>query len=192
MYATTISCSVALVGIIMVLVFTRKNLGGMLKDDSIVLTVVSQRPYSLSRTLLFYWTIIIVVSVCFIGIADDNLTTIGSGVLILMGIVGGTATAGKVIDSNDISGQQAAAPGPPLIRIQDTPTEGFLTDILSDGNGISISRFQTVAFNLIYGCSFLSFVITQHVLYSFPSSTLTLLGISSGAYALLKIPENKP
>jgi len=185
MYAFTISCSVALLLIVVYLIYVRKNLTGLLKDESTVLPV-ADRPYSLSRTLFFYWTIIIVFSVCYIGIVSDNMTTIDNGVLILIGIVAGTTTAGKLIDTNQIQNPDITT------RIQDFPSQNFFTDIISDGNGISISRFQTVVFNIIYGCSFLAIVVTQNVLYNFPPSTLTLLGISSGAYALLKIPENKP
>lgn len=184
MYAFTTSCSVALFFIIVFLFAVRKQLTGLLKDTSIL--PVDQRSYSLSRTILFFWTLIVFLSVCYIGIVSDNLPTIDSGVLILMGIVVGTTTAGAAIDSTQSQDANIA-------RVQDTnPSQGFLTDILSDNNGISISRFQTVVFNLIYGCSFLAIVISQNVLYNFPTQTLALMGISSGAYAILKIPENKP
>jgi hypothetical protein len=183
MFAFTISCSVTLFFIIVFLFAVRKNLNGLLKDTSVL--PVELRSYSLSRTMLFFWTLIIFLSICYIGIVSDNLPTIDSGVLILMGIVVGTTTACRAIDSTQ--SQDAT-----IARTQDTTaSQGFLTDILSDDNGISISRFQTVVFNIIYGCSFLSIVITQNVLYNFPNQTLALLGISSGAYALLKIPENK-
>jgi hypothetical protein len=147
---------------------------------------VAQRSFSLASTIIFYWTVLIVLSICYLGIVNDSMPVIDNGVLILMGIVAGTTTAGKVIDANQ-------SQDPTIARSQDTtPSSGFLTDILSDSNGISVSRFQTVMFNIIYGCVFVATVISQHELYDFPSQTLTLLGISSGAYALLKISENTP
>ncbi|HTE01634.1 MAG TPA: hypothetical protein VK668_20240 [Mucilaginibacter sp.] len=183
MYAFTTSCSVALFLIVLLLLIFWKHINELLKDDST--QKLPDRTYSLSRTILFYWTLIIVISVCYIGIVSDNLPKIDSGVLILMGIVVGTTTTGRVIDNTQ---QQD-----PAIKtlIQNDKTQGFLTDILSDGKGLSVSRFQTVLFNIIYGCGFLAIVVSQNVLYDFPKETLTLLGISSGAYALLKIPENK-
>ena len=184
MYAFTISCSIALAFIIVLLYLLRTHLTAFLKDKSIL--AIDLRPYSLSSTLIFYWTLLIFLSVCYIGIVSDNLPTIDSGVLVLMGMVVGTATTGKVIDST-----QSADPN--IARSQDiSPSEGFLTDILSDSNGISVARLQTLVFNIIYGFAFLAIVITQHTLYNFPQQTLTLLGISSGAYALMKIPENAP
>jgi len=76
-------------------------LNGLLKDQSA--QPVDTSPYGLSRTILFFWTLIVFLSYLFIGIADDNLSTFGSGVLILMGIAVGTTTAGKAIDSSQSS-----------------------------------------------------------------------------------------
>jgi hypothetical protein len=182
MYAFRISCSIALGVILLLIILLWKQLNGFLKDKSIL--PAGQRSYSLSSTLIFYWSLIIFLSICYIGIVSDNLPAIDSGVLILMGIVAGTTTAGKTIDS-------AQSADPDIARTQDVDaSQGFLTDILSDKNGISVSRFQTVVFHIIYGAAFISIVLTQEVLYNFPTQTLTLLGISCGAYALLKIPEN--
>jgi len=184
MHAITYSCSVALFLIVVFFILVRKNLVALLRDTSIL--PVAQRSFSLASTIIFYWTVLIILSICYIGIRDDSMPVIENGVLILMGIVAGTATAGKVIDTNQ-------SQNPNIARTQDTtPSSGFLTDILSDSNGISVSRFQTVMFNIIYGCVFAAVVISHHHLYDFPPQTLTLLGISSGAYALLKIPENTP
>jgi len=184
MHAITYSCSAALFLIVVFAILVRKDFVAFLRDTSIL--PVAQRSFSLASTLTFYWTALIILSVCYIGIVNDCLPVIDNGVLILMGIVAGTTTAGKVIDANQ-------SQDPTIARSQDTTQSvGFLTDILSDSNGISVSRFQTVMFNIIYGCVFVAVVISQHKLYDFPSQTLTLLGISSGAYALLKIPENTP
>jgi hypothetical protein len=184
MHDITYSCSVALFLIVVFAILVRKNLVALLRDTSIL--PVAQRSFSLASTITFYWTVLIILSICYIGIVNDCLPVIDNSVLILMGIVAGTTTAGKVIDASQ-------SQDPTIARSQDTTQSvGFLTDILSDSNGISVSRFQTVMFNIIYGCVFVGVVISQRKLYDFPTQTLTLLGISSGAYALLKIPENTP
>src|SRR5207247_563920 len=68
-------------------------------------------------------------------------------------------------------------------------SEGFLIDILSDGSSINIHRFQNVVFNLVFGLIFIQKTISTHLLPSFDDNVLLLLGISSGAYAGLKITE---
>ncbi len=185
MYAITISSIVASAILLLLLLFKLRHLKELLKDEPKDKTVANP-PYSLSRTLFFYWTFIIVFSICYIGISTNTMAAISGSVLILMGIVTGTATTAKVIDTNQIQNPDITT------VIQDSTSEGFLYDILSDGNGISISRLQTVIFNIIYGASFVGIAVSQCVLYSFSPETLGLLGISSTAYALLKIPENKP
>jgi len=178
----TISCSIALGIILLILFLLRSRLGSLLKDFST--RELPERSYSLSRSILFFWTIIIFISICYIGIKCNELPRISPGVLILMGIVVGTSTTGRIIDTTQEKNRG-------VIRFQNTMvTEGFLDDILSDKDGMSISRLQTFIFNVIYGCVFISIVITKESLYDFPAETLTLLGISSGAYALLKVPEN--
>ncbi len=184
MYAFTFSCSAAIVVMAILLVVLRKNLSVLLRDES-TQTVMTDRTFSLSKTLFFFWTLVVVLSICYIGIVSDNLPDLDSGVLILMGIIAGTTTAAKTIDYTQIQNPNITS------RPQNCVSEGFWRDILSDDNGLSVSRLQTVLFTIIYSFAFMAIVITQNVLYNFPPATLTLLGISSGAYALLKIPESK-
>lgn len=185
MKVITISCYITLGLLAIIMLIEYKRFTTMLKDES-AQSLVKNRTFSLSKTILSFWTIIIFLSICYIGIVNDQLPEIGTGVLTLLGVAIGTAAAGRAIDNTQ-------SQDPTIIRTQDTDTtQGFLIDILSDKNGISISRFQTVFFNLLYASSFIAVVLDEHKLYEFDPTTLALIGVSSGAYALLKIPENKP
>ena len=178
-----ISCTAVLTIIVVILIIVRKHLAEFLKDKSEL--PLPDRPYSLSRTLLFFWTIIIFLSICYLGITCDKLPGITTTVLTLLGIAISTATAGKAIDNN-----KAAMAG--IIKKDDLPkTENFILDILSDENGISISRFQTVIFNLIYAGVFLAKVIDMNKFIDFDPAELALIGVSSGGYALMKITEQQ-
>jgi hypothetical protein len=68
-------------------------------------------------------------------------------------------------------------------------TKGFLTDIMSDENGISIHRFQMVGWTVILTLVFVHGVWTNLTMPEFSDTLLTLMGISSGTYVALKIPE---
>jgi hypothetical protein len=70
-------------------------------------------------------------------------------------------------------------------------SQGFLTDIMSDENGISIHRFQMVVWTVVLTLIFISEVKKNLSMPEFSSTLLTLMGISSGAYVTLKIPEKK-
>jgi hypothetical protein len=142
----------------------------------------NQRPYSLARTQLLWWTTII--TVCYIiGYGQKGVfDTLNNTCLILLGISLTTTASARIIDGTQATTQ--------LSRHQDQPTEHFLIDILSDENGISIHRFQTVLFNLLFGVSFLVLFFQNYVFPDFSTEQMTLLGISSSAYVGLKLTEN--
>jgi hypothetical protein len=139
------------------------------------------RPYSLSRTQLAWWSIIILSSFIFLICVTGELYTITGSAVILLGISAATTAAGKIIDNSDQKTN--------LNR--DHPSEGFFIDLLSDSSGVGIHRFQNLAFNIVIGLYFLYEVIVNLHMPEIDSSLLTLMGISSGTYALLKANENK-
>jgi hypothetical protein len=113
-----------------------------------------------------------------------------SSVLVLLGISVGTTTGGAIIDTSDITKELKNQKS---IRHQDQESEGFFNDILSDNNGISIHRFQSFVFNLLYGFIFtLSFIHSGGPsFFHFDEFALGLLGLSSAGYITLKSQENK-
>jgi hypothetical protein len=106
----------------------------------------------------------------------------------LLGIGAGTSAISKGVDSKQDSQV--------LVRHQDHPSEGFLTDILSDETGVSMHRFQALVFNIIYGVLFVHKFIydsgTAHKLPEFNATELGLLGISAGTFLYMKNQENQP
>lgn len=79
-------------------------------------------------------------------------------------------------------------------RIEDFrpgPTRGFWKDILSDDTGITIHRFQIVAWTIVLGIIFGVTVINTLLMPNFDGTLLALMGISSGAYISLKPTEKQ-
>jgi hypothetical protein len=136
--------------------------------------------YSLSRTQLFYWTILFVFSYLYICFGTGSLPDIPGSILIILGISIGTTAATKVIENR---------PGAVVVIDPKAKSEGWFMDILSDGTSINIQRFQNVIFNLVFGIIFIQRTVTTNVLPAFDDNVLLLLGISSGAYAGLKLTE---
>lgn len=150
--------------------------------------------YSYSRSQLFWWTIIIIT--CFA--IDMAMTGASNGImnstaLTLLGISAGTTIAGRVIDNSQSN-------DPSIAMHQDSKSQGFWMDILSDQNGVSIHRFQAVLFNIGFGIVFISQFISNipdHIIIGeaipfavFDNTTLGLIGLSAGTYATLKFNEN--
>jgi hypothetical protein len=155
-------------------------------------TAPKPKPYSLSLVQLAWWTMIIVSSYVTITLLTGFMPTITSSTLILMGITAGTTAVAKLTDLSDISNQPH--------RHQDEGGKNLFIDILSDENGISISRLQTVLFNIVFGLWFIRQVLvginspTGNISGALPEidpANLVLLGISAAAYAGMKTTENK-
>jgi hypothetical protein len=68
-------------------------------------------------------------------------------------------------------------------------SEQFILDILSDANGVTFHRFQIVAWTLTLGIIFVYKVYQSLAMPDFDPSLLALMGISSGTYLGMKIPE---
>lgn len=70
-------------------------------------------------------------------------------------------------------------------------SRGFFFDILSDGTDVSFHRFQMVAWATILGLMFAIEVLARLAMPQFDANLLALMGISSGTYLGLKIPESR-
>lgn len=155
-----------------------------LRDES----TQTPRPYSLSRVQLAWWTQIILGAYVGVFAWKGEFWPLSSTCLALLGIGAGTGVAGRIVDTRQQENQQA--------RHQDAaPSNGLFSDILSDENGISMHRFQTVAFNLVYGVAFLVETFQDGAASAFPtfdSTTLLVLGVSSGVYIAVKPNEAGP
>jgi len=69
-------------------------------------------------------------------------------------------------------------------------SEGFLLDVLSDNSGVNFHRFQALAWTVVLGFIFVGHVYRDLAMPQFSETLLGLMGISSGTYLSLKIPEN--
>jgi hypothetical protein len=145
------------------------------------------QPYSWSKVQLAWWTIIVLSSFITVMFHKGLPPTIDSSVVILIGISAVTTTAARVIDVPDA--------GNPILP--SGPSDGFILDILSDFNGVSISRFQNLVFNLAFGVWFIVYVFNHldadinQVMPTIAYPNLALLGLSSATYAAIKTSEKK-
>jgi hypothetical protein len=180
----------------------------MLRDTS----KANVKPFSFSRVQLSWWSCIVLSAFITILITKCAIPTFDASTLILLGISAGTTAAATVIDISDQS-------NPALQLSQNQDGQNFFLDILSDKNGVSIHRFQTVVFNIVFGVWFIGELLhnlnantaignwvmcpdnpdvkdtfcsyVNLIIPKFSNNNLILLGLSSGTYAALKATENK-
>ena len=161
----------------------------MLRDMS---TARSHQPYSWSRVQLAWWSVIILSCFITIIIMRGTAPTLDISTVILLGISAATTATAKAIDISDAEKFDR-------IRNQNDFGKNFFLDILSDGTGVSVHRFQTVVFNCVFGIWFIN-AFLHNLLNSTPldsiippvaNNNLILLGVSSATYAALKVTENQ-
>jgi hypothetical protein len=149
--------------------------------------------FSLGRSQLAFWTVIIVSSFIYVLIYNSSSTSIVVPVLAgvnlaLLGIAGGTTLVAQAIDNSQKDNSDGTVPAQ-----QDYPSKNFLTDIISDDKGVSIHRLQNVIWTIVVGGTYIAYVSTSKQM---PNETiitgtmLGLMGISAGTYLGLKNNEN--
>jgi hypothetical protein len=139
------------------------------------------RAYSLSRTQIAIWTLLVIYAYIFIWIITGEYNTeIPGSILAILGISAGTfATAAAVDKDKERSGAK-------VVR-----TEGPLRDMLTDQGGAGLHRVQFGLWSVVL---MIVFVVTTYETLAMPDfnvGMLGLMGISSAAYATMKIPEKK-
>lgn len=137
--------------------------------------------FSLARSQMAFWFFMVISAFVLIWMITGDTGTITQGVLVLIGISAGTALGATAIDSSKHNGANSAAP---------VKSTGFLNDILSDGTGVSFHRFQIVVWTIVLGFVFARYVLGHLAMPQFDTNLLTLMGISSGTYLGMKLPES--
>ncbi|MCH8619241.1 hypothetical protein [Undibacterium sp. TS12] len=166
-------------GFIIAVAYALLRLGrdsGLLRDAAGTVAV-QQRTYSLARVQMAWWFFIVFASYVWLWIVGEGIPDISTQALGLMGIGSGTYMAAASVDASK--------------NCQYGESQGFFDDIISDGQGLALYRFQMLVFNVLFGVLFLVYVIQHVAMPDFDGSILTLLGMSSGTYAGFKIPEQQ-
>jgi hypothetical protein len=151
--------------------------------------VDKKAPFNLAKVQFGVWTVIISSVYIYLSLCKGDCAAgnINQTALVLMGIFAGTTVASSIIDKNEINDSRP--------RFQNSPSQGFFIDILSDNNGISISRFQNFVWTIIAMAVYLykvSIITTGCELPELSDTILALTGISSATFVALKTKENIP
>lgn len=72
---------------------------------------------------------------------------------------------------------------------QPATSKGWITDLLSDENGVSLHRLQMAVWTVVLGGAFVTAVWRTFAMPVFDETTLGLMGISSSTYLGFKFPE---
>ncbi len=173
-------------------------------------------PYSLAKTQAAVWFFLIFAAFVFIWLLTGNFNdVITTGALGLIGIGSGTTLGAAMVDGAKseaeqkardeletklkvLIAQRATAPSKELsaeiARIEQLVwpvSRGWVKDLLTDMNGITLHRFQMMVWTVTLGLVFVVGVYQNLAMPQFDATLLGLMGISSGVYLGFKIPERQ-
>lgn len=177
-------------------------------------TPAGGRTFSISRSQAAWWFFIVLASYLLIGLTTGDYTnSLNATALTLLGIAAATHLGSAAVDASKDNPTEAAAqdavktelrtqiaaanfvgaaPDPAHItRLEklNGVSHGWLTDVLSDADGVDFHRFQMLAWTFVLGVIFIIDVYQGLAMPDFNETLLGLLGLSAGTYVGLKIPE---
>jgi hypothetical protein len=147
----------------------------------------TDRSYSLSRTQIAVWTLLVVCAYLFVWIiTGEHNTEIPRSILAILGISAGTYATAAAVDKGKEQGAGGAADGTTVAN-----TNGVFSDLFSVDGGAGLHRVQLGLWSVVLMIVFVVTVYDTLAMPDFNNSLLGLMGISSAAYAGMKIPEKK-
>lgn len=161
--------------VILILFILLASKSDMLRDTGIA-PATGRKPFSLSRVQMGIWFLVVISSWLFLYVCLHRFNLLTQSILILMGITSATGIGGMAMDAG---------------KIQTVPSrsEGFMKDLVTDNNTVSLARFQNFAWTIVLVLVFLRSVFSTLKMPDFDSTLLTLMGISSGTYIGGKVTE---
>ncbi|CAD6556748.1 hypothetical protein LMG27952_06184 [Paraburkholderia hiiakae] len=170
-------------GAIAVVIFLFVWLGAqtaLLRDTGANTSVpYEQRTYSLARTQMAWWTLIIVASYIYIWIATGTQPEFTAQAISLLGLNALVSGASRTVDLS-----RGTAFPPRMAQ--------FFFDLVSDESGVAIHRLQMLIFTVVVGANFLYQVIVAVAMPTLDPTTLALIGVSGATYVGFKTKEPQP
>lgn len=162
------------------------------------------RAYSLSRCQMALWTMMALIAYLFIWcLTGEYNATIPASIVGMMGVSVTTYVAASAIDSGKVKKNREklrqamddraprAALRPLVDRATVCASDGFWKDIATSAEGASLHRLQFIVWTLALAVIFVVTVYRTLAMPDFDATLLGLMGITSGTYATLKVPEEK-
>lgn len=149
------------------------------------------KAFSLARVQFATWLWIIIASYVFIWVLIGETASLTGQVLGILGINSATLVGSVVVDNRQRNLTPAAPQtrdpaAPPPAPLAASASDSFFVDILSDKTGISLDRFQSLAWTVVMVVVFVTDVWRSLAMPEFNEYLLALMGLSSGTYVTMK------
>ena len=166
----------------------------LLRDADPSIADFTQRPYSLAKSQLAFWTVIIIGTYLYIFFVNPTgvVNVLNATALELLGISMATSAAAGVTGAPTAPAARPPLPFSTQPVQPPAPSQRHLTyidDILGDNQGINIHRLQMVLWTLVFGGVFVYLCFTGRRFPDFDQQVFILMGISSGTYVWFRRTE---
>lgn len=149
---------------------------------------LKEKAFSLSRVQMAWWTFLTLAAWGFIGIiTGDFISSVTGSTVVLIGLSAGTIAAATAIDRGD---ERKAELKDKVLTVP--ASESLWEDIVSDGEEVSLHRYQMAVWTIALGIIFVITVYIELAMPTFSDTLLALMGISAGTYVGVKTVEAKP
>jgi hypothetical protein len=152
-----------------------------------------RKPYSLARTQLAVWLVVVSGSYLFIWTVLGTTNPLNQTALILLGLAAVTGIAATAVGPPPAPAAPAPPPpaGAPAPAAAPAVSRGFFQDILSEADGITIYRLQMVVWTLVLVWVFGYAVWHDLAMPTFDATLLGLMGVSNTAYVGGKLLQTR-
>lgn len=144
---------------------------------------------SISNLQIFWFTLIVLSISAYVLIRSGRLGDFSTDILLLLGIAAGGTATGKVAD---FAGRRLLRENwlwlkrHGWLKSPHDPGAATFWQLVKDGAGFDVSRFQIVAFSLVVTVVLVVGAASDLADFSIPDTLLQLIGLSQAAYVLGK------
>lgn len=156
----------------------------LLRDSDLKQPDFTRRPYSMAKTQLAFWIVVIVGCFVYVYFKKAEFNDVINGTaLVLLGLSTATTALSAIASPPATSGPAPDHPAPAPLH------ENFLTDIMSDNEGMNVHRVQMLLWTVVFGIIFIHQVYKGGEFPDYDEKIYGLMGISSATYVWFKRSE---
>lgn len=156
----------------------------LLRDSDPKQPDFTKRPYSMAKTQLAFWIVVIVGCFVYVYFKKTEFNDVINGTaLVLLGLSTATTALSAVAGSPGAPSPAPDHPAPPPLH------ENFLSDIMSDNEGMNVHRVQMLLWTVVFGIIFIHQVYKGGAFPDYDEKIYGLMGISSATYVWFKRSE---
>ncbi len=172
--------SMEVLGLILAIAALLFTSGYLVRKRGLLSVPEEGKSYSLAYLQMLLWFILVMSGYLFVWLVRNELPSIPTNLLTLMGIGTATAVGKRMI------------PGSNTTANENMHAKSMMEQLLSQAQNLSVHRFQMLASTAVIAVIYVVLLVQQRSFPDLDSTLLVLMGISNGTYLGFKFKEPTP